>query len=159
MTQRLHNPFNTLALVRPAEQEDQYRMYCQTKTKRTSVDRSPFPRMVDLWFAGISLAARKQLAPLNLTGLKTSEFVEGSILDRDSWRIQIVMLIAIAVENDVRVVLDPHKMLRIANGLAAVGVPLVAEMLRGPEPIWSLSEALETLLQDPSPSTAAAEES
>ena len=148
MTQRLHNPFNTLPLVRPVEQEDDYRMYCQTKTKRTSLDRCPFPRMVDLWFAGMSLAARNQLPPTNLTGLKPQEFIEGSIFDRDSWRIQIVMLVAIALENDVTVVLDPHKMLRIANGLAAVGVPLIVEMLRGPEPIWSLSEALEELLQD-----------
>ena len=149
MTQRLHNPFNTLPLVRPVEQEDDYRMYCQTRTKRTSLDRCPFPRMADLWFAGMSLAARRQLAPVNLTRLKTSEFVEGSIFDRDSWRIQVVMLVAIAVENDVAVVLDPHKMLRIANGLAAAGVPLIVEMLRGPEPIWSLSEGLEELLQDP----------
>ena len=107
MTQRLHNPFNTLPLVRPVEQEDDYRMYCQTRTKRTSLDRCPFPRMADLWFAGMSLAARRRLAPVNLTRLKTSEFVEGSIFDRDSWRIQVVMLVAIAVENDVAVVLDP----------------------------------------------------
>ena len=147
MTQRLHNPFNTIPLVRPAEQEDDYRMYCRTKTTRGSVDRCPFPRMVDLWFAGMSLAGRRRLTPVNLSGLKTSEFIEGSIFDRDSWRIQIVMLVAIAVEDDVSVVLEPHKMMRIANGLAAAGVPLVVEMLHGAEPIWNLSEGLETLLE------------
>ena len=147
MAPRLHNPFNTIALVRPVEQEDDYRMYCQTKAQRSSIDRCPFPRMVDFWFTGLSLAARKQLPPVELAGIKTSEFVDGTIFDRDSWRIQFLMLIAIAVADDVAVVREPHKIMRIANGLAATGVPLVAEMLRSSEPIWSLSDALEKVLQ------------
>ena len=146
MTQRLHNPFNTIALVRPIEQEDDYRLYCQTKTVRSSVDRCPFGRMVDLWFAGMSLAARKELAPVGLAGLKTQEFIDGSIFDRDSWRIQVLMLVAMAVENDVGVVLDPHRMMRVGNGLAAVGVPLITDMLRDAEPIWGMSEAVESIL-------------
>lgn len=147
MTQRLHNPFSTIALVRPLEQADDYRLYCQTKTTRSSLDRCPFGRMVDLWFAGMSLATRKQLAPVDLAGLKTQEFVDGTIFDRDNWRIQVVMLVAIAVEDDVGVVLDPHRMMRIANGLAAAGVPLIVDMLRSSEPIWSLSEGLEATLE------------
>lgn len=148
MPPRLHNPFSTVALVRPVDQGDDYRMYCHTKSQRSAIDRCPFPRMVDLWFTGLSLAARKQLPPVELSGLKTSEFVDGTVFDRDGWRIQFLMLVAIAVAGDVAVVREPHKIMKIANGLAAAGVPLVTDMLRSSEPIWSLSDALEEVLQD-----------
>ena len=59
------------------------------------------------------------------------------------------MLIAIAVEGNLEAVLNPRRMMDIANGLAATGVPHVVKMLSdGPqEPIWNLSDAFEKLLQ------------
>ena len=74
----------------------------------------------------------------------------GITFDSDSWRIQIVMLVAIAVEGDVEVVADPNRMMAIANRLAAAGVPYVVQMLEegGAEPIWNLSDALEQLLTE-----------
>ena len=70
----------------------------------------------------------------------------GSIFDGvDSWRIHAIMLVAIEIENDERVVTDANKMLEIANGLAAAGIPYIVEMLQdgGQAPIWNLSDALE----------------
>ena len=53
----------------------------------------PFRRMVDLWFAGLSLAARKQIKPMDLTKEKTHRFITGEIFDgEDSWRIQVITL-------------------------------------------------------------------
>ena len=149
MAQRYHNPFAGLDLIAPVEQRDFYDRYCQTGGHAV-VDQSPFPRMVDFWFVGLSLAARKELKPINLADQKTFKFIEGSIFDRDSWRVQAVMLIAIVVDGRVEIVGEPRRMITIANGLAAAGVPLIVEMIRdgGQPPIWNLSDSLnEELLQ------------
>jgi len=148
MPQRYHNPFAGVDLIAPVEQRDSYDRYCQTGG-RASIDQSPFPRMVDFWFAGMSLAARKQLSAVDLAKQETFKFIEGSIFDRDSWRVQAVMLVAIAVEDSVEIVAEPRRMMAIANGLAAAGVPHVVDMLRNgdQDPIWNLSESLDELLR------------
>ena len=75
-------------------------------------------------------------------------FNTGVVLDTDSWRIQAVMLMTIAAEDDVAVVENPNRMMAIANGLAAAGVPRVVVMLKegNDEPIWNVSEAVCDLL-------------
>ena len=149
MAQQYHNPFANIDLIVPVEQHDSYNQYCQTGRRR-GVDRSPFPRMVDLWFAGLSLAARKQLKPVNLADQKTVKIIEGAIFDRDSWRVQAVALIAIAIEDNVEVVGNPNRMMAIANGLAAAGIPLIVDMLRegDQDPIWNLSDSLVEILRE-----------
>lgn len=150
MAQQYYNPFANINLIVPIEQHDFYNQYCQTG-RRASLDRSPFPRMVDFWFAGLSLAAQKQLKPVNMADLDTVIIIEGAIFDRDSWRIQVVMLVAITIEDNVEVVGDPHRMMAIANGLAAAGVPHIVEMLqrdRNLDPIWNLSDSLYEILEE-----------
>ena len=149
MTDQYHNPFANMDLIAPIEHRDFYDRYCQTGGN-TTVDQSPFPRMVDFWFSGLSLAARRQLKPVDLVGQETFKFIEGSIFDRDSWRIQVVMLIAIAVEDDVKIVGEPRRMMTIANGLAAAGIPHIVEMLRdgNQDPIWNLSDAIDEILRE-----------
>ena len=108
MAEQYHNPFASMDLIAPIEHRDFYDWYCQTGGN-TSVDQSPFFRMVDFWFAGLSLAAHRQLKPVNLSGQETFKFIDGSIFDRDSWRVQAVMLIAIAVEDNVEIVGEPRR--------------------------------------------------
>ena len=148
MTQRYHNPFAGIDLVVPIEQDSDYDRYCQT-VSRASNDQSPFPRKIDLWFVGLSLAARKQLNPVDLSKRKTSKFHEGSVLDSDSWRIQAIMLIAIEIAGNVEIVGQPRRMIAIANGLAAAGVPYIVEILREGDldPIWDLSDDLDEILK------------
>lgn len=149
MTQRYHNPFSGIDLVAPVEQRDVYNRYCQT-AGRAVIDQSPFPRMVDFWFAGLSIAARKEITPVDLSGQQTFKFIEGSIFDRDSWRVQTVMLIVIAVEDNVEIVGEPRRIMAIANGLAAAGVPHIVEMLQDgdQDAIWNLSEAINSVLRE-----------
>lgn len=149
MTQRYHNPFAGIDLIAPAEQRESYDRYCQT-AGRAVIDQSPFPRMVDFWFAGLALGARKKLEPVDLSRQDTFKFIEGSIFDRDSWRVQAVMLIAIAVADNVEIVGEPRRMMAIANGLAAAGIPFVVDMLRDgdQDPIWNLSDGLDELLRN-----------
>ena len=148
MAQRYYNPFANINLIVPIDQRAYYNQYCQTGSRR-GVDHCPFPRMVDFWFAGLSIAARKQLKPANLANQETTIIIEGAIFDRDSWRVQAVTLIAIAIDDNVEVVGDPHRMMAIANGLAAAGVPFLVEMLDDGnlEPIWNLSAALDEILR------------
>lgn len=148
MTQRYHNPFAGIDLVAPVDQRDVYDRYCQTGG-RTTIDQSPFPRMVDFWFTGLALAARKELAPIDLAKQETFKFMEGSIFDRDSWRVQTIMLVAIAVEEKVEIVGEPRRIIAIANGLAAAGIPHVVDMLRDgdQDPIWNLSEMIDETLR------------
>ena len=151
MAQQHYNPFAGLFLIAPVNQRKDYHQYCQRQgSKIANIDRTPFPRMVDFWFAGLSLAARKRLEPVHLD--KTFRFIDGSVFDRDSWRIHAVMLIAIATEGSVEIVGQPSRMLTIANGLAAAGVPEIVKMLNAGDrqPIWNLSDALEELLQSDS---------
>ncbi len=148
MTHRYHNPFAGIDLVAPIEQREIYDQSCQTGG-RAQIDRSPFPRMVDLWFTGLAVAAREGLAPVDLGKQKTFKFIDGSIFDRDSWRVQTVMLVGIAVEDEIEIAVEPRKVMARANGLAAAGVPLIADMLRDGDqpPIWNLSESLDRILR------------
>jgi hypothetical protein len=147
MTQRYHNPFAGIDLLAPVDQREVYDRYCQTGG-RAVIDQSPFPRMVDFWFAGLSIAARKQLKPIDL-GKDPFKFIEGSIFDRDSWRVQAIMLVAIGYEGNVEIVGEPRRMIAMANGLAAAGIPHVVDMLRDgdQDAIWNFSEALDGLLR------------
>ena len=150
--QRYHNPFAGIDLIIPIDQREAYDRYCQTQTRglTTSIDLRPFPRMVDLWFTGLSLAARKQLTPADLSEQKTTKFHEGSVLDSDSWRVHTIMLVAIAIDGNVEIVGEPHRMIAFANGLAAAGVPHIIEILRDgdQDPIWNLSDSLDEILKE-----------
>ncbi len=152
MEKKQQNPFANIWLAAPAAQEEHYNLYCQTqRTGKASVKRAPFRRKVDLWFAGLSLAARQRLKPLRLRRNETTSFITGDIFSGDDeWRVSMVMLVAIAVEGDVEVVMEPRRMMDIANGLAAAGVPHIVEMLNNgdQDPIFNLSDALEELLGD-----------
>lgn len=149
MAQLYHNPFAGIDLIAPVSQREAYELYCQT-SGHTTADSSPFPRMVDLWFTGFCLAAREGRSPIDLSKHKTFKFIDGSILDSDSLRVQALMLVAIAIEDNVEVIAEPRRVIAIANGLAAAGVPMVVELLRtgDQEPIWNLSEALTDLFTD-----------
>ena len=151
MAQQSDNPFANIGLIAPVTQRDFYDQYCQTQTVgKANVDRTPFRRMVDLWFSGLSFAARKELEPSNLKQ-KTFQFITaGEIFAPDGWQIKTLMLIAIAVDGNVKIVQKPDRVMTIANGLAATGVPYIVEMLRegDRDPIWNLSEALDILLRE-----------
>ena len=149
MTQHYDNPFGNIQIRSLDRQRTDYDQYCQAGQPRAKADASPFPRKVDLWFAGLSLAVRKNLKPIDLTKEKTVSIISGDIFNTDGWQAQAIMLIAIVVEGNLEVVLNPGKMMNIANGLAAVGVDQIVKMLdEGPDkPIWNLSDAFMELFQ------------
>ena len=111
-------------------------------------DDKPYVIGVDLWFVGISIAVREELTPADL-GKGPVHLTEGSTLDRQGWRIPMLMLVAMRYSDDKeKVLINPTEMMNIANGLAAAGVPRIVEMLRegGSDPIWNISTAIENIL-------------
>lgn len=147
MVERYHNPFASVDLLVPIEQRLVYDRYCQTSS-RLDTDESPFPRMIDLWFAGFSIGARNNLKYLDLSRRETFKFNDGSVLDSDNWRIQTIMLVVMTITDNVEILTQPGQMISIANGLAAAGVPLIENMLCGDQPpIWNLSDELVELLK------------
>ena len=142
MTQKYFNHFARSNLLYPADQREYYLTYCNERTS----DRQPFALQLDLWFAGFSLAVGRGLKPVNLSGRQPVHFADGTTLDRDSWRVQAIMLAAIAVEKSAEVAINPNRMIAIANGLAAAGVPHIVDMLTDgkDDAIWNLSECLIT---------------
>lgn len=151
MTQKSHNPFSTARLEYPTEQKPHYDRYARTGVGSSAqVDKTPFPRMIDLWWAGLSVSVRKGLEPVDIGKGKTTFFIPGSIFDSDPWRIQVLQLVALRLKGDPEILLNPPEIITLANGLAAAGIPDIVEMLTSgdEEPIWNLSNATEKLLSE-----------
>lgn len=147
MADRYSNPFQGIDISIPVEYHESVTRYSQRESGAI-IDQSPFPRMVDMWFLAICVAARKGLTPADVGKYETRKIIEGSIFSSDPWRINALMLVAMAYAKSVDIVSEPRKMMAIANGLAVAGMPLVIEMLREgkADPIWNLSEAVEGMV-------------
>ncbi|MCY4184523.1 MAG: hypothetical protein OXD45_04295 [Rhodobacteraceae bacterium] len=95
------------------------------------------------------IAVRSNLNPKDTSKIKSVKIIDGSIFGSDPWRVHMLMMVAVAKSGDVKIVSEPNKMIRIANGLASAGLPKVVEMLQGgAEPIWNISEAITSLINN-----------
>lgn len=148
MADRYFNPFQAIDINVPVEFHEAFVRYCQ-RSADPVIDQSPFPRMVDLWFLSVCVAARLGLEPADIAKYDTRKIVEGSIFGSDPWRVHTLMLIAIGKSGDVQIVSEPRKMMTLASGLAVAGLPKVIEMLKDgdAEPIWNVSDAVDALLR------------
>ena len=149
MADRYFNPFQAIDIDVPVEFHETFTRYCQ-RSADTVIDHSPFPRMVDLWFLSVCVAARLRLEPADLAKSDSRKIIDGTIFGSDPWRIHTLMLIAISKTGDVQIVSEPRKMMTLANGLAVAGLPKVIDMLKDgdAEPIWNLSDAVDSLLRE-----------
>jgi hypothetical protein len=152
MSDRYYNPFQGLHLNMPVSYRDDFSRYCQTG-ERNILDQSPFPRMVDFWFLALCIAVNKGLDPVDLSkfGNKdTYKIIDASIFTSDPWRIQAMMLLAIAKEGEIGIISQPSKMMALVNGLAVAGLPSVIEMLKDgdDDAIWNLSENIEAAIKE-----------
>ncbi len=148
MADRYFNPFAAIDIHVPVEFHESFSRYTQSGGNAV-IDQSPFPRMVDLWFLSVCVAARLELEPQDIGKYQTKKIIDGSIFGSDPWRVHTLMLIAIGQSGDIQIVSEPRRMMALANGLAVAGLPKVLDMLKegDAEPIWNLSDALDTLLR------------
>ena len=96
MTQADRNPFTNSNLLYPVDQRPDYVRFCRTDNT-SSRTNSPFRRRVDMWMASMCLAARRGLSPVDLSKQETVPFIEGRIFDGDPWRIEAIMMTALAI--------------------------------------------------------------
>ena len=148
MADRYFNPFQAIDINVPVEFHEAFTRYCQ-RSADAIIDQSPFPRMVDLWFLSMCVAARLGLETADTGKYETRKIIDGSIFGSDPWRVHTLMLIAIGKSGDVEIVSRPREMMAVASGLAIAGLPKVIEMLKDgdAEPIWNLSDAIDSLLR------------
>ncbi len=148
MADRYYNPFQSSDLTVPVELHESFTRYCQT-AGNTTIDQSPFPRMVDMWFLALCVAAREGLKPVDTSKLKTTKIIDGAIFSSDPWRVQVLMLVAVAQSGEVEIVSDQRRMMVLLNGLAVAGLPRLIDMIKDgdAEPIWNLSDAVEAALK------------
>lgn len=148
MADRYYNPFQAIDIDVPVSFHEVFTRYCQTGGNGI-IDQSPFPRMIDLWFLSVCVAARLGLEPVDGSKYETRKIIDGSIFGSDPWRVHALMLIAIGKTGDVQIVSEPRKMMALASGLALAGLPKIIEMLQegDAEAIWNLSDAVEVLLR------------
>ncbi len=149
MADRYFNPFQNIDINVPVEFHPEFTRYCQTGADATTIDQSPLPRMIDLWFLSVCVAARLDLKPADIVKRDTKKIIDGSIFGNEPWRIRMLMLIAIGKTDDIQIVSEPGRMMALANGLAVAGLPKVIDMLKNgkEKPIWNLSDAIDTLLR------------
>ncbi len=129
---RGYMPFPNAELRIPDEFKNEMEMYTRTRPaggERPDPQDAPLPRQVDMWFLAVCLGAAKGqrvVVPAN----KSHKFNTASIFDNDESRVELLELLAIAVEEDPYVIKDPRRVIEVANELAAGGLPLLVDMLR-----------------------------
>lgn len=149
MADRYFNPFQAIDISVPVEFHEAFTRYCKGGP---DVDQSPFPRMVDLWFLCVCVAARLDLEPANISRSKTQKsikIIDGTIFGSDPWRIHTLMLIAVGKTGDIQIVSEPRKMMALAENFAVAGMQKVIEILKNgdAEPMFNLSDYIDSLLR------------
>jgi hypothetical protein len=133
MVDRYYNPFQAMELRLPSSYRDEISRYCQGATqdgRGTGLGDAPFPRIVDMWFLALCLAARAGKKETDLPADKTYKFMEGTVLSSDPWRIDMLMMLAVSMTGETEIVAQPRQVINLANQLAAAGMPDVIDMLR-----------------------------
>ena len=92
------------------------------------VEEAPFKRYVDFWLLAAAVGASQDHF-VTVDRAERHEFITGVVLQRDLATIEFLFLLAIAHTGEPFVVQDPRKVLDIAEGYAAGGIPLVKDMM------------------------------
>lgn len=127
---RDYNPFGNLDLHIPTAYRDEVKRYTTTQGGYgdTSEESAPFVRYVDLWAAAVAVGAEEQAY---VSGTEQHRFIQGSVLQGDLVRIELLQLIAIAHTEDPYVVTDARRVIEIADAYAAGGLPILMDWLGG----------------------------
>lgn len=126
------NPFANQAIHVPNAYHQDLRNYSSTfsaeEDRSASHEEIPFDRYIDFWLLAAALgASENHYMPIEPRDKK--RFIDGSVLQRDLPAIEFLLLLAISHEKDPFVVDEPRKVLNIAEGYAATGIPLIIDMM------------------------------
>ena len=127
---RDYNPFSNLDLHIPKAFREDVTRY--TTTQRgdgdSSIESTPFVRMVDLWATAVAVGAQEHAY---VSSGDKHRFIQGSVLQGDLDRIELLQLVAIGHTQDPYVVKDSKLVIEIADAYAAGGLPIVMDWLDG----------------------------
>lgn len=129
---RGYMPFPNAELRIPSEFQNEMEMYTRTRPgggDRPDPQDAPLPRQVDMWFLAVCLGAATGQR-VALAANKSHKFNTASIFDNDESRVELLELLAIAVEDDPYVIKEPRRVIEVANELAAGGLPILVDMLK-----------------------------
>lgn len=119
-------------LVLPKDHDEEINRYVSMhSTDRNSVERQPFRRKVDFWAFSIATALVKDLEPRERSPSSWGKkFIETSqkILDEDLCALLAVVAVAKIGHDDPEIV-DPKRIVDLANRLAGAGCPEVLKKL------------------------------
>lgn len=149
---KYYNPYQMQELRFPKIYQEQVQRFTQTKSedgKKIQPSQSPFPRMVDIWLLAVCFGARKGKRN-SLSKEETYKVVEGTIFTSDSWRVDLISLLAIGYTSNAEILNQPREVIQLLNELAAAGLPEVFQMLQDgySEPIWNISTYLIEILNE-----------
>lgn len=96
--------------------------------EHSGISGTPFKRMVDAWLLAVALGANTGVAAPELSHGDSVKFITGNVLQKDIGAIEFLMSLAIAETKDAYVVEDPKRMMKVAQGFAELGFPLLSEM-------------------------------
>lgn len=141
------NPYVNLDLRIPEREWEAVRRFTTTfkpdDGTKADIDRSPFDRYVDLWWAAFVIGVHEERRS------KPSEwhsFITGVVFNQDPWRLRQLELVALAETEGTDVLENPGQVIAIANEYAATGIGiLVDEMTGQTEPIWAVTNSLRSL--------------
>lgn len=157
MSTTFNNPFQSIDVSIPKTYSEEVDTYCQTSAQSVKGPRpadSPFHRKIDFWFLALCIAAHNKVEPVKFLKKNSVKIIDGSIFSRDSWRIVALQLLAVGYTGDLDILLSPRKIMEIASGLAAAGIPILLELLKGDDvPLWNVTDKLLEMISAPRPNT------
>ena len=140
------NPYASQDLFVPDEWHEAYQRYGRGRGESRDLDASPFPRMIDMWWAALCMGLRE--GRRSALGEKPRKFADGAILGSDPWRIAHLGLIAVT-EVGPDVLERPAEVIRTACEYAATGSPWLIEVMAGhTKPMKPLVAALRIVIEE-----------
>jgi hypothetical protein len=140
MPEDFFNPFVNNDLLIPKRYLDDVQKYSMTfkdTEKKKDIDRSPFDRYLDIWWAAMAIGVREgEVSRVD----EPHKFITGTVFSSNPWMIVHLQMVALAHSGNVEVVRDRSSIISIANGYAATGLPIIIDILsKKLEPIWDIS--------------------
>ena len=116
----------------PNELREHFARLCQTRIEGISnrVEDSPFPRMVDLWFAGFCYAVKNQMPQETINQKNSYNAIEGNVFGNDTFRSDMMSLFCVSKTGQLEILSSPGEMLRLCNSYAIPGVRAIISELQ-----------------------------
>jgi hypothetical protein len=143
------NPYANLQLRIPEHEWEAVRRFTTTfrpeDGSEPNIDRSPFNRYVDLWWAALIIGVREGRRSKSV---EWHDFTPAVVFNQDPWRIRQLELLALAEAGDTDVLDDPGQIISMANEYAATGIGILIDQMTGQtEPIWAVTSLFRSMAE------------